>query len=46
MANRCVCDENYNWEEGPCDYCTEDYPCDGCDMPISECKCNDQQEEE
>ena len=46
MANRCTCNVGFNWEHGPCDYCTDE-TCHDCEHESGECPddcycdCND-----
>lgn len=44
--NTCTCHVGWNWENGPCDYCTTEF-CFKCEHDVDECpedcfcECND-----
>ena len=48
-TGRCTCHVGWNWENGPCDYCTDPvcHECDHEECPDDcFCDCNDNTEEE
>ena len=38
----CICNVGFNWENGPCDYCQGEYPCEGgCGEQACDCVCDE-----
>lgn len=45
MSRRCTCHSGFNWEYGPCDYCSSDI-CEECEQHPDYCECEEESEEE